>query len=125
MIGETDKNVIECEYDRTDEFPARHFPKELESFERNNFSKANFRDKAKTDEPSPDNQIDVHVVPNSDKRENHPHIKQHIFSPSKRNVEVSNQPLVETSMPTPPKHLESKIVHDASIHVLWTFDSIP
>jgi hypothetical protein len=28
-------------------------------------------------------------------------------------------------MPAPPKYLESKIVHNASVHVLRTFDSIP
>lgn len=63
-------------------------------------------------------------MPNRHKRKNHPDIIHRIPRTPQRDIDVPNDPQIETLMPTPPESERRIIIGNATDHILGGFDAV-
>ena len=63
-------------------------------------------------------------MPYGNEGENNPDIVLFVFGSSQGNKDVSDEPLIESSVPVPPKDLVAVAIIDTSAHVFGSVDSV-
>lgn len=76
------------------------------------------------DEPGPDQEVQVDVVPDGHEGEDGEDADDSVLVAAERDEDVPDEPLVEAAVPPPPELLEAVVVQHASVHVLHHFDPV-
>ena len=92
----------------------------------------NFRNDEKSDEPTPHQESKLNIMPNSDESEDSEIIRYSSQlprdtssrTPTKRNINISNNPAIETTMPTTPEGSDTVIIAHTTDHVFGGIDTI-
>jgi hypothetical protein len=75
-------------------------------------------------QPPPRQKLQIDIVPNRNKRENHPNIIHRIPRPAQWHIDIANNPQIITLVPTPPESQGRIIVGHTADHVLGSLDTV-
>ena len=75
-------------------------------------------------DPSPGQQLEGHVVPEGDEREDGEDVPQPVGASSERDIDVADAPTVERAVPVAPEAGEGEVVAHAAPHILRELDAV-
>ncbi|KAG7785901.1 hypothetical protein KL910_000676 [Ogataea haglerorum] len=83
-----------------------------------------FRQQKQHNQPPPDQQPQLDVVPDGHKREHRKRRHDPALRAAQRHVHIPHDPLVVRAVPCPPELHRGVVVVDAADHVLWRVDAV-